>query len=145
MSTLYEKDFCAWSQEQSKLLLNKRWDEIDIENIAEEIQDLGNSRRLSLESYLTVLFQHWIKKEYAQEMQGNSRSWDASIEISLSKIRRIINKNPALRREMNEMIQFAYQSGKRAAIGECTLIEVDMIPKECPWTVEEILDTKQGE
>lgn len=145
MTTLYEKDFCKWSDSQKDLLLTKRFNELDIEHLAEEISDLGNSVRLSLESYLTVLFQHLIKKEYAPEMQGNSRSWDASIENSLNKIKRILKRNPALKRELKEMIEFSYKSGVRAAIGECLLIQVNLIPKECPWTIEEILETKEGE
>ena len=145
MSTLYESDLFAWTKQQKDLLLSKKWNEIDFTNIAQEIEDLGDAKRLSLESYLTVLFQHWIKKEYAPEMQGNSRSWDASIENSLIKIHRILKKNPALKREMSDMLEFSYQSGKRAAIGECLLIQMDLIPKECPWTLDDILDTKQGE
>lgn len=145
MTTLYEKDFCAWAVQQSESIKSGDFKNLDLENLREEISELGSSVRLSLESYLSVFFQHWIKKQYAPEMQGNSRSWDASMENSLMRIKRILKKNPSLRREMDEMLEFAYQAGKRAAIGECLLLLIEMIPKGCPWTVDEILEIKEGE
>lgn len=41
--TLYETDFAGWSAQTAELLLQRRFDEIDIENVAEEIRTLGDS------------------------------------------------------------------------------------------------------
>ncbi|PZP57018.1 MAG: DUF29 domain-containing protein, partial [Delftia acidovorans] len=40
-SQLHEKDFLAWTQEQAALLRAGRLAEADIENILEEIEDMG--------------------------------------------------------------------------------------------------------
>ena len=44
-ASLYEEDFYAWTQQQAELLrrLPPVGNELDIENIAEEIEDLGRS------------------------------------------------------------------------------------------------------
>ena len=39
----YEKDIIAWANEQAKLLRAGQFDQLDIEHIAEEIEDVGKS------------------------------------------------------------------------------------------------------
>lgn len=41
--SLYERDIVAWSEQQASLLRAGRLAELDIANIAEEIEDLGKS------------------------------------------------------------------------------------------------------
>jgi Domain of unknown function DUF29 len=43
-STLYDRDFYCWSQEQAELLRAGRLTEVDIEHIAEEIDSTGGRR-----------------------------------------------------------------------------------------------------
>ncbi len=38
---LYEKDFYAWTQEQSALILQGRWADLDVSNLIEKIESLG--------------------------------------------------------------------------------------------------------
>jgi hypothetical protein len=44
----YEKDFYAWSIHNAKLLRERKLSEIDIENIAEEIESMGKSEKREL-------------------------------------------------------------------------------------------------
>jgi hypothetical protein len=39
--SLYEADFHRWSQEQARALHERRWADVDWENVAEEIESLG--------------------------------------------------------------------------------------------------------
>jgi hypothetical protein len=43
----YEQDFYAWTQAQAAKLRSGRLAEIDVENIAEELESMGNSHPLS--------------------------------------------------------------------------------------------------
>jgi hypothetical protein len=54
-SVTHEKDFYAWTQEQAHLLKTGQLQQIDWQNIAEEIEDMGRSERRQLESRLEVL------------------------------------------------------------------------------------------
>ena len=55
MGTLYEDDVIAWSEQQAALLRSGRWDLLDIDNIAEEIEDVGKSEKRELQSRHAVL------------------------------------------------------------------------------------------
>ena len=46
-TTLYDRDFFAWSLEQAKLLRARKLAEADIEHIAEEIDTMGAPRSAS--------------------------------------------------------------------------------------------------
>ncbi len=43
MGKLYDIDIVAWSCEQAELLRGRYWDALDLERIAEEIEDVGRS------------------------------------------------------------------------------------------------------
>lgn len=45
--SLYDRDFCAWANEQAALLRAERLSEADIENIAEEIQSMERGEKLN--------------------------------------------------------------------------------------------------
>ena len=57
---LYERDFYAWTQEMSRLLRTRRFSELDLENLIEEVEDLGSSQRSCLESRLETLMEHLL-------------------------------------------------------------------------------------
>ena len=49
---LYEVDFYAWTQQQSVLIRDERWAEVDRVNLREEIESLGRQQRQELRSRL---------------------------------------------------------------------------------------------
>ena len=46
MESLYDKDFYSWSMQQAELVRQKRFSELDIDNLIEEIEDMGKSQYL---------------------------------------------------------------------------------------------------
>ena len=52
MSTAYESDFYAWARENAALLRSGQLSRIDLEHIAEELEDMGKSERRALGSHL---------------------------------------------------------------------------------------------
>lgn len=83
----YDKDFYAWAAENASLLRRKKFDEIDIGNIAEEIESMGRSEKRSLISHLRVLILHLLKWEYQPELRGNS--WKSSIRNARYSIKEL--------------------------------------------------------
>ena len=55
MGIAYEKDIVAWANEQASLIRAGRFDLLDLEHIAEEIEDVGKSEQRELSSRLVVL------------------------------------------------------------------------------------------
>src|SRR5713226_2577936 len=60
-ASLYDQDFVAWTSETAQLLRAGRFDEVDIEHVAEEIEDMGKRDKRELHSRLTVLLLHLLK------------------------------------------------------------------------------------
>ena len=53
---LYDQDFFEWTVQNAELLRARRFDEIDVEHIAGEIEDRGKSEQRELESRLVLGF-----------------------------------------------------------------------------------------
>ena len=74
---LYKTDFNLWLRETVNLLRKGEVEKLDIENLAEEIEDIGNNRKDALESNLIRVLQHILKWKYQPQKRTNS--WKASI------------------------------------------------------------------
>lgn len=59
--TLYERDFYEWTREQSAALRTPGANNLDWENLAEEIEDLGASQLLTVFSYIRRIIEHLYK------------------------------------------------------------------------------------
>jgi len=63
--TLYETDICAWAEQQAAALRGfaSRLDlpnELDLPNIVEEIEDVGNSQLRAVGSFMRLILSHTI-------------------------------------------------------------------------------------
>ena len=82
---LYEKDFLAWTQQQSELLRQGRWQEVDLDHLVQELDDMGKSNHWELEGRLVVLIAHLLKWEFQlhqlqdQWKEFDGRSWRKTI------------------------------------------------------------------
>ena len=63
----YSCDFYSWLMEQARHVREGRWDSIDRENLAEEIESLGREQFNTLESALRVLLLHFLKRMRDEE------------------------------------------------------------------------------
>jgi Domain of unknown function DUF29 len=137
-TTLYDRDFFAWSLEQVKLLRAGRLAEADIEHIAEEIETMGRTEKRELISRLSVLLLHLLKWRYQPEKR--SPSWEASVRVQRYGIEDHLDDNPSLRPLLPQALGSAYRRAALEATAETGLPETTF-PKECPWTVEPVTDT----
>jgi len=64
---LYEEDFYAWTQQQAELLrrLPAISNELDVEHIAEEIEDLGRTDLRAAQLLCRHIIEHLLKLEYS--------------------------------------------------------------------------------
>ena len=60
-ASLYERDFYAWTQAQATLLEAGRLGSLDLEHLAEEIEDMGSEQRHAVSSQLRHLLTHLLK------------------------------------------------------------------------------------
>jgi hypothetical protein len=138
MAATYEKDVVAWANEQARMIRAGRFDLLDIENIAEEIEDVGKSEKRELANRMAVLLAHLLKWQIQPERRG--ASWESTINEQRERITKRIERTPSLKSclDDNEWWSDAWIDGKQNAQKE-TGLEIKM-SKECPWTKDEILN-----
>jgi hypothetical protein len=132
----YDDDFFAWTQEQARLLREGDLADIDVENLAEEIESMGKSLRRELRNRLGVLVMHLLKWNYQPTFR--SRSWSSTIKEQRKQVQSLINEAPSLLSLLRNELSDIYGSAVTNASGETGLSE-ETFPVECPYTPEEIL------
>ena len=134
--TRYEEDYYTWIQEQVALLRAGRVDEVDAENVAEELSDMGKSEFRSLVSGIAVLTQHLLKWDYQSERR--SRSWAITVRNQRRHILDDLGDSPGLKGRLDEAIARGYADGRDRALDETGLAESDL-PIICPYTFDEMM------
>jgi hypothetical protein len=133
----YAADPHAWAAEQAALLRARRFDALDIDHIAEEIESVGRSERRSLVSALRVLLTHMLKWDAQPERRG--RSWANTIRGQRVKARQALRDNPSLKPVLPEAVADAYERARLAASAE-TDLPLAGFPETCPYDAAAIFD-----
>jgi hypothetical protein len=136
-TNLYESDFYAWTSEQAKLLQLRKLDDLDFENLIEEITSLGKQQRQELRNRLGILIGHLLKWHYQPENQ--SKSWRVTIRGQRREIKYLLSQSPSLKSYLDEAILLGFAQGIDLVVQETPLDDRDL-PKECPYSVEQIFD-----
>ncbi len=134
---LYDKDFVAWASETARLLREGRFREIDVEHLAEEVEDMAGRDKRELLSRLTVLMSHLLK--WQQQSGKRSRSWMSTIATQRRELKRLLEQSPSLRAVLRQSVTRVYSDGVEQASIETGLPE-DSFPRECPFSLDQILD-----
>ena len=139
MGTSYEKDVVAWATEQAALLRAGNFSALDIEHIAEEIEDVGKSEQRELASRLAVLLAHLLKWQCQPERRG--ASWQTTLRIQRAAIARRLDKTPSLKPMLNDgdWITDMWGDARQQAATEMQ-IGVALLPESCPWSMAQVLD-----
>lgn len=133
----YEDNYYTWVQEQVALLRARRFDEIDVENVAEELGDLGKSEVHKLPSALAALLMHMLKWDYQPERM--TRSWDNTIAEQRRRYRQVLEENPGLKSRRGDTLRRAYADACSRASTDTDLPR-RLFPSTCPYTWTDILE-----
>ncbi len=136
----YEHDFYAWSFAQARALRERRPEQLDWENLAEEIESLGRNDRNQVRSRLKVILIHLLKWKLQTEFR--SISWRSTINTQRDDLDAVLVDSPSLRRLVPTLLTEAYPRARRAAADEMGLIPsaARLLPQASPFTVEQVLD-----
>jgi hypothetical protein len=130
----YEQDIVAWSQEQAALIRAGRFDRLDLQHIAEEIEDVGKSEQRELTSRMSVLLGHLLKWQYQPERRG--ASWRKTIAAQRKELAYNLDETPSLRAKLAEprWIDVVWSKGAALAASETGL---DCFPETCVWSMDD--------
>jgi|SRR5450631_676664 len=133
----YKEDVLTWAKEQANFLQAGEFDHLDIDNLYEELLDMGASYHLELEHRSSLLIAHLLKWHYQPDRRGNS--WLRTIKEQRKQILRCFKRTPSLKHDLtqDDWLSGVYGDAIMKAIKETGL---DSFPESCPWSFDQIID-----
>ena len=118
-----------------------RFSELDIEHLADEIDDVGKSEKRELASRMAVLLAHLLK--WSRQPENRPPSWRATIIVQRKRIALALKETPSLKAVMRDRDwqEAVWLDARNQACKETGLAEDD-VPKSCPWSMEQAADTE---
>ncbi|MGH7916745.1 MAG: DUF29 domain-containing protein [Candidatus Binataceae bacterium] len=135
---LYERDYYTWALEQARALKAHRVEELDWENLAEEVEDLGKSEKRQLRSRLEVLLAHLLKWRFRGSRR--SRSWKLTIALQRLRIRKHLEENPGLQPSIQAVMADAYEAARLELTIHLAATGEPEPPEACPWSFRQVID-----
>lgn len=135
MST-YDADIIAWANEQARLLRARCFDQLDIEHIADEIEDVARAEQRALAARMADLLAGLLRWQHQPGLRCSN--WQGTIELQREAVRLHLRRTPSLRLMLadDDWRDEMWCGGVLAAIKETGLAN---LPKACPWTMEMVL------
>ncbi len=115
-SPAYDSDAYGWAMAQGRFLRERRFDAIDWDNVAEEVETMGRSERSVYRSQLGRVLLHMLKWEAQPERRGVS--WWLSITNGREEALQALKENPSLKPELQDIHDTALDKARRQAWGE---------------------------
>jgi Domain of unknown function DUF29 len=147
-TTLYDKDFFAWTQQQAAALRRAasgrektRASGLDWEHLAEEIEELGGRDRRVLESDLARVIEHLLKRQYSPSPDP-APGWRRSVIEHRDRVRAAVEDSGALAAQLPSLLPRAWRRARKLAAAGLAEDGVDSgaLPEGCPYSLEQSLD-----
>ncbi len=135
---LYENDFYAWALDQAAILRRlPPTDGVDLEHLAEEIEDLGSERLHAVTSNLVNLLAHLLKAAFSRNPQVTGH-WRAECVAFQRNVR--VRYSNSMRQHVDLADLFRDARRQAAADFEDAGEPVPTLPLTCPFSLADLLD-----
>lgn len=132
--TDYNTDYYKWIQEQIELLQQKRFDEVDLDNVIEELADNARMDWVNLVNATRKLIVNLLKWEYLIDERNRNIVYE--IIKCRDDIDDVISNSPSLLVN-GDKLQNVYNSAKHLF----NIVEKEAMPDECKYTWNQLVDT----
>jgi hypothetical protein len=136
---LNEQDFAAWLDLQVAALRERRFPDLDLDNLIEEIESMRRAEARSVEHHARVIIGQLL--QLAHSMLGDPRrSWKSTANSHRDELETRLT--PTLRQELEAGLEEVYAEGRQLA---ATVLEMegtdrDWLPRNCPYVFAQILE-----
>lgn len=138
LKSLYEQDEHLWLTETIKLLKENRLERLDIENLIEELEDLGKRDKNRVESFLRQIIIHLLLLQYwTTEYEYNYRHWQGEIATFRVQLNRSLTTN--FKQYLLDNMGDIYQESV-FIVTQKTGLNLEIFPPICPYSLEQVLD-----
>jgi hypothetical protein len=137
LKKLYEKDEHLWLFENARLLREGHVDLVDIEHIAETLEEMGKKDLREILSRMRVLNSQLLEWIYQKDRRGNS--WNYTITEQRIQIKEEFEDSKTLENHAKDNFNKSYSKARELASRETGLV-LTTFPEDPPYTFEEALD-----
>jgi hypothetical protein len=138
LKLLYEIDDFLWLEETIKLLKDKHFYQLDLENLIEELEDLGSEKKHRVESLLEQVIRHFLLLQFwTEEREYNQAHWESEIVNFQNQLETYLNTS--LRNYLEENLSKIYAKALRY-VKKKTQNTV-IFPDECPYSLQNLLNS----
>ncbi|MEH2235593.1 DUF29 domain-containing protein [Nostoc sp.] len=138
LKELYEIDDHLWLEETIKLLKANHLEELDLENLIEELENLGRRDKAKVASLLEQIVRHLLLLQYwTEESQYNYGNWKAEIRSFRNQLKRHLTTN--LYQYLENELASIYDDALGYIIDKSEG-KLDNLPQSSTYTLEQLLD-----
>jgi Domain of unknown function DUF29 len=133
----YDTDFYTWTQQQAQALRAQDWAAVDVNHVAEEIEDLWKSADHDLTGLL-LGFLELIYRPCPEDV--GQYYWQASvIDYHRGMLADWLEGSPHLRPVLVGLLAEDYAWARQQVMGRRTPPLTEP-PERCPWSLDQLLD-----
>ncbi|WP_448266136.1 DUF29 domain-containing protein [Nostoc sp. DSM 114159] len=138
--TLYDQDYYLWLRTTINQLRAGQFSSVDLDNLIEELEDMGRNHKRTVKSLLIRLFEHLLKLTYwDMERERNEGHWKGEIRTFRRDIKDELKDSPSLKPYILEIFDQCYQDARKEA-SDRSQLAIDIFPSIPIGSLEQILD-----
>ncbi len=149
---LYDRDFWAWTQEQSGALRRRDFGAIDWDNVIEEVESLGREQKNAWKSCCANVMSHLLKIEHSPA-KASIGHWVQEVLDWRWEMHSRLSDNPSLKGDLTGMLEVAWGRGRAKGVEKLAehakpaywaaqkRVVRDLrrrLPQDCPYALEDI-------
>ena len=135
----HDSDFFEWTQQQSAVLRSHPVDcgELDVENLAEEIEDMGLEQIRKTSSFLVQMLVHLLKLHLEPNAPSAQHWFDEVLRFQADAV---LAFSPGIKQRLD--LDKIWKLAKKGATSKLAQYNVSVpdLPPECPLSLDTMLD-----
>ncbi|HSA79773.1 MAG TPA: DUF29 domain-containing protein [Geminicoccaceae bacterium] len=138
-ASLYQEDFAAWLDLQVATLRERRFTNLDLDNLIEEVESIRRAEARSVQHHARVVVAQLLQLAHST-LGDPRRSWKSTANSHRDELETRLT--PTLRQELAAGLEKVYARGRKiaATVLETEGTDRDWLPRTCPYTLAEILE-----
>lgn len=148
MSTeLFERDYVAWLAEQAAAMRRLRVEganiPLDLDLLAEELDDMARDLRASCASHTATIIQHLLKLQLSPAEEPR-RGWQNTVRTARLNLNKRVTTTIAneIEDELGELYELARSNARNDLEQYHETDAAKRLPRRCPYTLAQIQDAE---
>ena len=136
---LYKEDFYVWTQHQAELLRARRFEDLDLEHLIEEVEELGDTKLSAVLNNARVVMEYLLKLQHSPATDPRN-GWRAKVLEHRSRLEVELTLRLAqiMAAELPRMYRLARRSASVSMGDHGEHAAADALPETCPYTPDQI-------